>query len=88
MASWIDFKRGGEPLGILKTSFHPILLAGQNRNAEVVTTLARMLQHRGFVVAKVEVDVFSRNRADTVLSVSPTYMPEQGMELAPAHGMW
>ena len=38
--------------------------------------------------AFVAVDVCSCRRAATVRSVSPTYVPGQGMEFAPAHGMW
>ena len=38
--------------------------------------------------AFVDVDVCSWNLALTVRSVSPTYLPGQGVELAPAQGMW
>ena len=38
--------------------------------------------------ALVAVDVCSWKRAAAVLSVSPTYLPGQGVELAPAQGMW
>ena len=34
------------------------------------------------------VEVCSLKRAAVVLSVSPTYLPGQGVELAPAQGMW
>ena len=35
-----------------------------------------------------DVDLCSWKRAFTVLSVSPTYLPGHGVELAPAQGMW
>ena len=34
------------------------------------------------------VEQCSLKRADAVRSVSPTYLPGHGMELAPAQGMW
>ena len=58
MASSINVHRGREGLyvkGLFYASFHPILLAGQDRDIvfpEVVAILVRILEHGGFVVTK------------------------------------